>query len=131
MSFRRGSIKQKQVVENLLDFINKTGDQQFGGVMFLYAANDEFRSELISKYEALEKRIGSVAMSAGSPMVPFIDLDAANTPEMLKLLGDRLLDVYETASGKALTDDLASEFREVESCVTHSICGSRLAHLLR
>ena len=71
--------------------------------MFLYAANDEFRSELISKYEALENRIGSVAMSAGSPMVPFIDLDAANTPEMLKLLGDRLLDVYEPPPGKRLT----------------------------
>jgi hypothetical protein len=97
MSFRRGSVKQKQVVENLLDFINKTGDQQFGGVMFLYAANDEFRSELISKYEALENRIGSVGMSAGSPMVPFIDLDAANTPQMLEQLGEKLLDVFDTA----------------------------------
>ena len=102
MSFRRGSIKQKQVVENLLDFINKTGDQQFGGVMFLYAANDEFRSELISKYEALENRIGSVSMSVGSPMVPFIDLDATNTPQMLELLGERLLDVFETAFGTSL-----------------------------
>jgi hypothetical protein len=99
MSFRRGSIKQKQVVENLLDFINRTGDQQFGGVMFLYAANDEFRSELISKYEALENRIGSVSMSIGSPMVPFINLDTANTPKMLEQLADRLVDVYETASG--------------------------------
>ena len=102
MSFRRGSIKQRQVVENLLDFINKTGDQQFAGVMFLYAANDEFRSELMSKYEALENRIGSVAMSAGSPMVPFIDLDAANTPQMLELLAERLLDVFETYSGTLL-----------------------------
>lgn len=99
MSFRRGSVKQKQMVENLLDFINKTADQQFGGVMFLYAANDEFRSEVIAKYEALENRIGSVSMSAGSPMVPFIDLDAANTTEVLAQLGERLIDLFEAARG--------------------------------
>ncbi|MER8434210.1 BREX system ATP-binding domain-containing protein [Mesorhizobium caraganae] len=106
MSFRRGSIKQKQLVENLLDFINKTGDQQFGGVMFLYAANDEFRADLISKYEALENRIGSVSMSAGSPMVPFIDLDAANTPEVLQQLGERLMDIFDTAKGISLDRDV-------------------------
>ena len=97
MSFRRGSIKQRQLVENLLDFINKTGDQQFGGVMFMYAANDEFRSDLVSKYEALENRIGSVAMSPGSPMVPFIDLDSANTTEVLEQMGEVLMDLVETA----------------------------------
>ena len=106
MSFRRGSIKQKQMVENLLDFINKTGDQQFGGVMFLYAANDEFRSEVIAKYEALENRIGSVAMSAGSPMVPFIDLDAANTPEVLAQLGERLMDLFEAARRVGVDRDI-------------------------
>jgi hypothetical protein len=97
MSFRRGSLQQRQVVENLLDFINKTADQQFAGVMFLYAANDEFRSELIEKYEALHDRIGNVAMAAGSPMAPFIDLDSANTPQLLDQIGERLLDVFETA----------------------------------
>jgi len=96
-SFRRGTVKQKQLVENLLDFINKTGDQQFSGVMFLYAANDEFRSDVIAQYEALENRIGSVSMSAGSPMVPFINLDATNTPEVLQQLGERLVDIFETA----------------------------------
>ena len=97
MSFRRGSIKQRQLVENLLDFISKAGDQQFGGVMFMYAANDEFRSDLVSKYEALENRIGSIAMSPGSPMVPFIDLDSANTAEVLDQLGEVLMDIVETA----------------------------------
>jgi hypothetical protein len=115
MSFRRGSIKQRQVVENLLDFINKTGDQQFSGVMFLYAANDEFRSELIAKYEALDNRIGNVAMTAGSPMVPFIDLDAANTPELLDQLGDRLMDVFETARGISLNRAIqASNFEALK-----------------
>lgn len=106
MSFRRGSVKQKQMVENLLDFINKTGEQQFSGAMFLYAANDEFRSEVIAKYEALENRIGSVPMSAGSPMVPFIDLDAANTPEVLSKIGDRLMEIFEVAHGVDLDHDL-------------------------
>lgn len=125
MSFRRGSIKQKQVVENLLDFINKTGDQQFGGVMFLYAANDEFRSELISKYEALENRIGSVSMATGSPMVPFIDLDAANTPQMLELMAERLMDVYETASGVKF--DHTIQRQNVEKLKTAYTVGLRLS----
>jgi hypothetical protein len=104
MSFRRGSAKQKQVVENLLDLINKTGDEQFGGVLFLYAANDEFRSELIAKYEALENRIGGASLSAGSPMTPFINLDMNDddTSRLLELMGERLMDVYETATGAVL-----------------------------
>ena len=121
MSFRRGSIKQKQMVENLLDFINKTGDQQFGGVMFLYAANDEFRSEVIAKYEALENRIGSVAMSAGSPMVPFIDLDAANTPEVLAQLGERLMDLFEAARGVSVDRDIQRKNFEKLSKATFTL----------
>ena len=121
MSFRRGSIKQKQMVENLLDFINKTGDQQFGGVMFLYAANDEFRSEVIAKYEALENRIGSVAMSAGSPMVPFINLDDANTPEVLAKLGERLMDIFEAAHGVTLDRDIQRMNFEMLSDATFTL----------
>jgi hypothetical protein len=121
MSFRRGSIKQKQMVENLLDFINKTGDQQFGGVMFLYAANDEFRSEVIAKYEALENRIGSVAMSAGSPMVPFINLDDANTPEVLAKLGERLMDIFEAARSVKLDRDIQRKNFEKLSDATFTL----------
>lgn len=108
-SFRRGSVKQKQMVENLLDFINKTGDQQFAGVVFLYAANEEFRSEVIANYEALENRIGGTAMSAGSPMVPLINLDSANTPQLLEKLGEKLVDVFSTACGTKLNRAIQRE----------------------
>jgi len=37
-SFRRGSAKQKQAIENLLTMINQNAEGEFGGVMFLYAA---------------------------------------------------------------------------------------------
>jgi len=121
MSFRRGSVKQQQMVENLLDFINKTGDQQFAGVMFLYAANDEFRSEVIAKYEALENRIGSVAMSSGSPMVPFIDLDAVNTPQVLAQLGERLMDVFESACGVELDRTIQRKNFEKLSAATYTL----------
>jgi len=48
ISFRRGSIKQKQSTQNLLTMINQNADGEFGGVMFLYAATPDFRSEVIS-----------------------------------------------------------------------------------
>jgi hypothetical protein len=122
MSFRRGSIKQRQLVENLLDFINKTGDQQFGGVMFLYAANEEFRSDVIAKYEALENRIGNVAMSAGSPMVPFIDLDSVNTEEVIDLLGERLMDIVETARGIQLDREIQRQnFKMLKDAYTFDL----------
>lgn len=121
MSFRRGSVKQKQMVENLLDFINKTGDQQFSGVMFLYAANDEFRSEVIAKYEALENRIGGTAMSAGSPLVPFIDLDSANTPEVLAQIGERLMDLFESVNSIKFDRELQRNNFESLSDATYTL----------
>lgn len=46
-SFRGGSAKQKQVVENLLTMINQNAEAEFGGVMFLFAAPPDFRSDVI------------------------------------------------------------------------------------
>ena len=97
-SFRRGSAKQRQAIENMLTMINDNADGQFGGVMFLYAATPDFRSDVISKsYIALNDRIGSVAFSPGSPMVPLIDLEAQNSDEVTRQIGERLMDVFEVA----------------------------------
>lgn len=62
-SFRRGSAKQKQAIENLLTMINQNAEGEFGGVMFLYAATPDFRSEVITNYRALQDRIGTKAFS--------------------------------------------------------------------
>jgi hypothetical protein len=98
-SFRRGSAKQKQAIENLLTMINQNADGEFGGVMFLYSATPDFRSDVITNYRALQDRIGSKAFSKGSPMVPLINIEEANTEEVLCSIGEKLLAVFGRAHG--------------------------------
>lgn len=98
-SFRRGSAKQKQAIENMLTLINKNRPGEFSGVMFLYAATPDFRSDVVSKYVALNDRIGDISFSPGSPMVPFIDLDALNTEEIVREIGAKLLELFSVAYG--------------------------------
>jgi hypothetical protein len=67
--------------------------------MFLYAATPDFRSEVISTYRALQDRIGTKAFSKGSPQVPLINLEEANSEEVIYSIGDRLLAVFSKAYG--------------------------------
>ena len=97
-SFRRGSRNQKQAIENLLSMINQNAEGEFGGVMFLYAATPDFRQEVITNYRALMDRIGTKVWSPASPLVPLIVLEEANSMEVLREIGERLLAV----SGRAL-----------------------------
>ncbi len=99
LSFRRGSAKQKQAIENLLTMINQNAEGEFGGVMFVYAATPEFRSEVITTYPALKDRIGTKAFSRGSPQVPLINVDEANSEEVIRSIGHRLLIVFSRAYG--------------------------------
>lgn len=105
-SFRRGSARQKQAIENMLTMINENADGSFGGVMFLYAATPDFRSEVISKYTALDDRIGSVAFAPGSPMVPLIDLEAQNSDVVTKQIGTRLLEIFHAGFDVAWDSDI-------------------------
>lgn len=109
-SFRRGSVKQKQAIENLLTMINQNADGEFGGVMFLYAATPDFRSDVIStSYRALQDRIGSKAFSAASPMVPLINIEDANTRKVIFEIGDRLLDIFARANDVTWDRDIQSK----------------------
>lgn len=96
-SFRRGSAKQKQAIENLLTMINQNAEGEFGGVMFVYAATPDFRSEVITNYRALQDRIGTKAFSKGSPMVPLINIEEANSEEVIRSIGENLLIVFDRA----------------------------------
>jgi hypothetical protein len=100
-SFRRGSAKQKQAIENLLTMINQNAEGEFGGVMFVYAATPDFRSEVITNYRALQDRIGNKAFSKGSPMVPLINIEEANSEEVIRSIGENLLVVFDKAYGVA------------------------------
>jgi hypothetical protein len=98
-SFRRGSAKQKQAIENLLTMINQNAEGEFGGVMFLYAATPDFRDDVIKNYTALQDRIGTKTFSKGSPQVPLINIDEANSEEVLLSIGENLLSVFSKAYG--------------------------------
>lgn len=107
MSFRRGTVKQRQAIENMLTMINQNAEGEFGGVMFLYAATPDFRIDVIQNtYIALRDRIGSVAFAPGRPMTPLIKLDDVNTDDTLTELGTRLLDVFAKADGVNWDRDL-------------------------
>lgn len=95
--FRRGSVKQKQAIENMLTMINENAEGEFGGVMFMYAATPDFRSEVIQAYQALNDRIGSVAFVPGRPMTPLIELQSLNSDTVLSQIGKKLLNVFAKA----------------------------------
>ena len=98
-SFRRGTIKQRQSIENMLTMINENTLSDFGGVMFLYSATPDFRNEIIGDYRALQDRIGNESHSEGSPLVPLIRIDDVTSSEMLLKMGERLLEIYKIAYG--------------------------------
>ncbi len=97
-SFRRGSVQQKQAIENMLTMINENAEGGFGSVMFLYAATPDFRSDVIKTYIALYDRIGTVAFIPGQPMTPLIVLEKLNSDEVLKKIGEKLMDVFKQTS---------------------------------
>lgn len=107
-TFRRGSVKQKQAIENMLTMINDAG-RQFGGVMFLYAATPDFRSEIIQNYEALFDRIGDIAFVPGKPLTPLIALESLNTEKVIKEIGENLLSVFAKADGTVWEQETQSE----------------------
>jgi len=97
-SFRHGSAREKQAVENMLTMINDATGGAFGGVLFLYAATPEFRSNVVNRYQALDARIGSAVFAPGSPMVALIDLNLLNSGELIEKIGRRLREIFATAS---------------------------------
>lgn len=97
ISFRRGTVKQRQAIENMLTMINQNQLGEFGGVMFLYSATPDFRAEVIQTYIALRDRIGSVAFRPGRPMTPLIELDEINSDDNLLAMGRRIMAVFEVA----------------------------------
>lgn len=107
-AFRRGSVKQKQAIENMLTLINDAGGE-FGGVMFLYAATPDFRSDVIKNYIGLFDRIGSVAFVPGRPMTPLITLEALNTEQVIREIGEKLLTVFSKADGIEWDNEIQSQ----------------------
>jgi hypothetical protein len=79
--------------------INQNAEGKFGGAMFLYAATPDFGSEVIKNYRALHERIGTKAFAKGSPMVPLINIEEANSEDVIRSIGEKLLAVFDKAYG--------------------------------
>jgi hypothetical protein len=109
ISFRRGTVKQRQAIENMLTMINENAEGGFGGVMFVYAATPDFRSDTIKAYTALNDRIGSVPFLAGSPQTPLIVLERLQSDQMLMELGSRLLEIFAKADGVSFKEDVQTK----------------------
>lgn len=106
-SFKKASVKERQAVENLLTLINESSRPGgFDGSMFLYAATPDFRQDVVSRYVALDARIGGTAFSAGSPMVPFIDLDQILSDDLITGIAHRLREVFARASDITWDEDI-------------------------
>lgn len=114
-TFRRGSVKQKQAIENMLTMINEHGDGQFRGVMFMYAADPTFRSDVIQNYPALFDRIGSVAFVPGHPLTPLIILESLNTDEVISEIGENLLAIF--AKADAIEWDKEIQYRNIQAII--------------
>ena len=114
-SFRRGSVKQKQAIENMLTMINENAEGEFGGVMFLYAATPDFRSEVIQNYQALNDRIGSNAFTPGRPMTPLIELESLNSEGITAQIGKRLLSIFSKADGIEWDNDI--QLKNIETLI--------------
>ena len=78
----------------MLTMINENAEGEFGGVMFLYAATPDFRSDVIQNYQALNDRIGSIAFIPGRPMTPLIDLHSLNSDQVISDIGKNLVAVF-------------------------------------
>ena len=99
-SFRRGTAKQRQAIENMLTMINQNAVGEFGGVMFLYSATPELRTMIQQSYTALRDRIGPTAFLPGRPMTPLIRLEDVNNDGTTLDLGEKLLQVFAAADGR-------------------------------
>jgi len=108
-TFRRGSVKQKQAIENMLTMINENAEGQFGGVMFMYSATPDFRSDIIQNYTALYERIGSVAFVPGRPMTPLVALESLNTEKVIREIGENLLVIFAKAADVEWDKEVQSE----------------------
>lgn len=100
MSFSRTKIQS--LGDNLRQVIDLCGSALLPGVLFVYAVPPEFLRNVVPDYPALDQRLKSpIPMSERSPQAPVIDLehlDLDMTPLLVRI-GERLLEVFETAEG--------------------------------
>jgi hypothetical protein len=91
---------EKIACDNLREVIDRCAGESLPSSLFVYAVPPYFVTNIAPQYEALSQRISAkVKFSRQNPFSVQISLDHLDYPgeELLRLIGAKLVDVYETA----------------------------------
>jgi len=91
---------EKVACDNLREVIDRCAGESLPSTLFVYAVPPYFVTNIAPQYEALSQRISSkVKFSRKNPFSVQISLDQLDYPgeEMLKMIGEKLLAVFELA----------------------------------
>jgi len=103
---------EKVACDNLREVIDRCAGESLPSALFVYAVPPYFVTNIAPNYEALSQRISSkVKFSRQNPFSVQISLDHLDYPgeELLRLIGGKLLGVYETAYQMNFNHELQSE----------------------
>jgi hypothetical protein len=103
---------EKVACDNLREVIDRCAGESLPSALFVYAVPPYFVTNIAPNYEALSQRISSkVKFSRQNPYSVQISLDHLDYPgeELLRLIGEKLLGVYETAYAMKFNHELQDE----------------------
>lgn len=103
---------EKVACDNLREVIDRCAGESLPSALFVYAVPPYFVTNIAPNYEALSQRISSkVKFSRQNPFSVQISLDHLDYPgeELLRLIGEKLLGIYETAYAMNFNHELQRE----------------------
>lgn len=103
---------EKVACDNLREVIDRCAGESLPSALFVYAVPPYFVTNIAPNYEALSQRISSkVKFSRQNPFSVQISLDHLDYPgeELLRLIGEKLLGIYETAYQMNFNHELQRE----------------------
>lgn len=112
---------ERVACDNLREVIDRCAGESLPSCLFVYAVPPYFVTNIAPQYEALSQRISSkVKFSRKNPYSVQISLDQLDYPgeELLRLIGGKLLDVFEIAYDTKLNREVQNEniARLAQSC---------------
>lgn len=103
---------EKAACDNLREVIDRCAGESLPATLFAYAVPPYFVTNIAPQYEALSQRVSSkVKFSRKNPFSVQISLDQLDYPgeELLRKIGEKLLDVYQVAYDSKFTPALQSQ----------------------
>jgi hypothetical protein len=103
---------EKVACDNLREVIDRCAGESLPATLFVYAVPPYFVTNIAPQYEALAQRISSkVKFSRKNPFSVQISLDQLDYPgeQMLKMIGEKLLAIFELAYDMKFDRELQSK----------------------